>query len=81
MKNVHPTQLKKCIFFIEDEFKELMEKLNISIELDFDGNDFVEFTDENEAFETLANYFDVKEITSVHYDDYEYRGIWIVYKD
>ena len=81
MKNVHPTQLKKCIFFIEDDFKELMKKLNISIELNWYGDAFVGFTDANNAFETLANYFDVKEITSVHYDDYDYRGIWIVYKD
>lgn len=81
MKNVKEFQLKKCIFLIEDEFRGLADKLNIAIELDYEGASFVEVTEQEKAFAILSDYFGVKEITSIHCDDCELTGVWIVYKD
>ena len=37
--------------------------------------------DIDELHKGLAKYFDVKEVTSVHIDDCDFIGVWVVYRD
>jgi hypothetical protein len=87
MKNVRENQLKKCIFLESEEFTDIIHEVlspdvyvNFTIEgLDICTDDNVVDTDE--LHKALASYFDVKEVTSIHIDDCDFIGVWIVYKD
>ena len=88
MKNVRTNQLKKCIFVDAEEFTAIVQAIFDDIEgikvdytlegLDVYGNnDCIETGD---LYEKLSEYFDVN-ITSIHIDDCDYVGVWIVYKE
>ena len=83
MKNVLPEQLRKCIFLLADEFKEIAGKLGIQVETGWEGifyskdNDDI---DDKDVYAALSEYFGA-EVTSVHCDDCDYMGVWIVYKE
>ena len=88
MKNVKKTQLKKCIYVEAEEFTAIVQEIfddeNIDIAYTNEGLDICtdnDVVDIGELHEGLASYFDVKEITSVHIDDCDFIGVWIVYKD
>ena len=85
MKNVRDTILKKCIFLTTDEFESIIKSLfgfaDITYEMDgmtIYGHDDVINTDL--LHDRLAKYFDVEKITSIHIDDCDEIGVWIVYK-
>lgn len=82
MKNVRENQLKKCIFFLYDEFEEVIKDFGISAEIDYDGIAFAKGNEDinNEAvYAILSKHFDV-DVTSIHCDDCDYIGVWVVYK-
>lgn len=93
MKNVKANQLKTCIYLSIDEFdsiiKSLFDEDVVSYDYDLDGLVFNIYEDEDAdgnsitidtIYSSLANYFDVNQITSIHADDDEYLGVWLVYK-
>ena len=89
MKNVRENQLKKCIFMELDEFKDLINKVTDGLkEVDYEFGLFYMCTDKAETINTywnedievtLSRHFDVT-ITSIHADDWDDTGVWIVYK-
>lgn len=85
MKNIKKEQLKKCIFFILESYERLLHFLgiNVAVGVSIDGinywSDDEDWTDDEIKIE-LEKYFDVK-ITSIHADDCDLPGIWIVYKE
>lgn len=89
MKNVKDYQLKKCIVMKTYEFESLIKKLlgnAVEVEFTLEGiwigytNDTSEIPFEDLSAK-LAEYFDVKDITSVHLDDCYQIGVWICYKE
>lgn len=88
MKNVRPRQLKKCINFSLDEFNTILNSIypdsDVNTYYDLDGlsieiNENV--VDTYDLNKKLAKYFDVDIVTSIHADDCEFLGVWIVYED
>lgn len=86
MKNVRPDQLKTAIFLTQKELEvvlsEVLQKTvtaNISpYGLGVGTED--EVVDDCGLCDALSKHFDVR-VTSVHIDDYDYVGVWIIYKD
>jgi len=77
MKNTNKNMLKTAIFMDFDAFRELVQKItgyggNVS----YDGYGI--YVSEN-GMSALEKYFDVS-ITSVHADDCDFTGVWVVYK-
>lgn len=87
MKNVNSGQIKKCIFKELEEFKQdITTFFGNDTTVEYDGDEIIIEANEDalytiEIFSGLAKYYDVKEITSIHTDNYEVVGVWIVYKD
>lgn len=91
MKNVKIEQLKKCIFLEQREFDDVLIKVfgdntvadySDSVLLVFQKETEGKIIGNGELNERLAEYFDVKEVTSVHLDfGYDNIGVWISYKD
>jgi len=87
MKNVRPEILKTCICLDVYEFKSTLYNLfnkHINIDFSYDGLNVCYASDEDRdimatVLEKLAEHFDVAQITSIHIDDCEEVGIWIVY--
>ena len=91
MKNVRENQLKKCIFLEEEEFtnilREVFEDDTIHVGLTLEGIDYYTDIEENEKLldnndeinGRLSKYFDCN-VTSIHIDDCDYVGIWVVYR-
>lgn len=85
MKNIRMSNLKKCLFKTIDEFeKDIKIAFNeeIKVSCDYDGISFDnngEYVDFTNICKTLAVYYDVFSITSIHIDDCEYKGVWICY--
>ena len=86
MKNVLDSEKKTCIFKTIDDFQRdvrTASKGNIKVTTELDGISF-EDTVKNDSADNInslmADYYDVKEITSIHIDDYDYTGVWICYK-
>lgn len=90
MRNVKEHQLKKAIVLSVEEYEEVLHEIfgvRIIVHADLDGI-WYEFENDNEynedidtaLVENLAIYFDVNEITSIHCDDCDYCGIWIIYQ-
>ena len=86
MKNVCENQLKKCIYIDDIEEFERVVKLatdtDVIVEATMEGIDFY-FRDPLKAdnvdvLAALSRYYGVQ-ITSIHMDDAEYTGIWLVY--
>lgn len=85
MKNIRENQLKKCIFKEYEDFKkDVVEALgnDVKVDCDYDGIYF-ECDEEplytEEVLEGMSKYYNAK-VTSIHIDDCEYVGVWIVYK-
>lgn len=85
MKNVKKEQLKKCIFKELEEFKcDVLVALGNDVEVtcDYDG---IYFECNNDTLCTeeilvgISKYYDV-DVTSIHVDDCDITGVWIVYK-
>ncbi len=86
MQNVREEQLKKCIFFFWDEFKDALKKLGILAHLgkssiiaysDLGGEKQIE---DEDVYKALSEYLDV-EVTSVHIDQKYETGVWIAYNE
>lgn len=87
MKNVRPNQLKKCIFLDDEEFTAIVQAVfdNENIKVDYTFGGFDIYADEDwvevgDLYEKLGEYFDVN-VTSVHIDNCDYVGVWVVYKE
>ena len=87
MKNVRAEQHKTCIFLIEEEFDSIIrqcfgEKANVCYELDglTFSKDEETAIDTDELHRTLADYFEVGEVTSIHIDDCDVIGVWICFR-
>ena len=88
MKNIKPNQLKKCIFLTQTEMEQILTEtlqktvtVNVSLyglEPCTEDND--EDIDDCYLCNVLSGYFDVN-VTSIHIDDCEYVGVWVVYKE
>jgi len=83
MKNVENTMLKTAIFMEQDRFEQLLYNLTgDETDDDFVGGTYI--TDgiyiSDETLEKLKTYFDVN-ITSIHADDADVVGIWIIYRN
>ena len=79
MKNVKENQLKKCIFKGYDEFKKDVAVAlgeNVTVECDYEG---ISFDYDGNVLDCISKYYGV-EVTSIHIDDCDYIGVWIVYK-
>lgn len=86
MQNVTESMLKTSIFMTSDDFTRIVTHLFPGIHVDY-ALDGISYNYEDDGLDTdmlytkLAEYFDVKEITSIHSDDCDYIGVWITYKD
>lgn len=88
MQNVRPTQLKTAIILTLDEYKEVVNTVapHTYIHCETDGlwyerdEGFPEI-EEDELRHMLAPHFGVAEITSIHIDDCDYVGVWLIYKE
>ena len=86
MNNVRLENLKNCIFMEFDDFADcLKEATNGAVDVSYslDGlmfHNIDETADEPDVNSILSAYFDVT-VTSVHADDADYVGVWIVYKN
>lgn len=84
MKNARETQLKKCIFFLFDEFEYVLKKLGILAHL---GKSSIAYSDlggetqieDEDVCAALSEYFDVN-VTSIHIDQLDRTGVWIAYE-
>ena len=77
MKNVNESMLKTALFIELDEFKKLVTELTgEDCSVDYDVYDDLCVTDE--GMEALKKHFDIN-ITSIHADDYDTVGVWIIY--
>ena len=87
MKNVRENQLKKCIYVESEDFVDVIREVlgaEFCVSFTNEGLDICtneDVADVNELHEALASYFDVKEVMSIHIDDCDFVGVWIVYKD
>ena len=75
MKNVSADRLKKCIFadlpiFEQDVKKAIAEGISFK-----QGNSYLNI---NWVQEKLSKYYGV-DVTSIHIDDYDEVGVWVVY--
>ncbi len=85
IKNVCKEQLKRCIFLVEEEFNAILDKHNIKPEYSYDGLTFYDKKNQDDLTDEdinniLSDYFGIK-VTSVHMDDCDHIGVWIVYKE
>ena len=88
MQNVRPNQCKTAIIFDLDEYKEVVNTLfpHTYVHCETDGlwyerdEGFPEFSDED-LYLALAQHFGVSVVTSIHIDDCDLVGVWIVYKE
>ena len=88
MKNVRESQRKTCIFLEVEEFESILHRLfGKDIETDYSldglyiGYENGDDLDTEELHDLLAKYFDVATVTSIHIDDADTTGVWIVYKE
>lgn len=84
MKNVDTHSLKTCIFLDEYQFQSILSELFPGAEVSYDYEGIsVDLNDDaiptDELYSKLSDYFDVARITSVHIDDCDTVGVWIVY--
>ncbi len=86
MKNVKDYQLKKCILMETEEFDRIVKSVfgnEYDAEFSMEGiivNKEFESLSDDELNEGLSKYFDTA-VTSVHVDDCDNIGVWIVYKE
>jgi hypothetical protein len=79
-----PKHKKSCFFFEQEEFEEILERGGFVAEFDLEGILFSKkeggCCSSSDVYDFLSEHFDV-DVTSVHIDDCEYLGIWVVYKE
>ena len=87
MKNVRPNQLKKCIFVDVEELQAILSAIyeeDIIVHISLDGMWYEGETDldigDDDVCQELSKYYDVN-VTSIHIDDCDYVGVWVVYKE
>lgn len=85
MKNISENAKKTCIFIEESEFNALINRLLPGYKVDYSLDGMSIYNDEDCVDDTLlhkklAAHFDVGEVTSIHADDCDVIGVWIVYK-
>ena len=93
MQNVRSSQLKTCIFMTFSEFEDFIDKLThggVGVMYELDGLSFNFYDDEDwdatleqnldYLYVLISDFFGVSEVTSIHADDEDELGIWIVYK-
>lgn len=84
MKNVSADRLKKCIFADLPIFEQDVKKAiadDVKIFCDYEGISFKQgnsYLDINWVQEKLSKYYGV-DVTSIHIDDYDEVGVWVVY--
>lgn len=88
MRHCKQTQLKKTILLSLEEFQKAVQEVapNTTVHCSLDGVWYETTPDTPDMEEEylrilLARYFDVFEITSIHIDDNEYVGVWLVYEE
>lgn len=76
---------KNALCLSLDEFREDVKKVFGSaaeVVTDWDGITLEDLgCQTDEAYRRLADYYGVGEVTSIHTDDAEYIGVWVVYRD
>ena len=87
MTNVRPNQLKKCIFTDVEELQAILSAIyeeDIDVHISLDGLWYESKSDldigNDDVCQVLSEYYDVQ-VTSIHIDDCDYVGVWIVYKE
>lgn len=88
MKNITNAQLKKTVYLCADEFEDIVNSIYPSTKVHFcnDGiwysreDNLPEFEDDA-LFEALATYFGVDTVASIHIDDCDYVGVWVVIEE
>jgi hypothetical protein len=88
MKNITPNQLKNTVYLNADEFEDIVNSIYPSTRVHFcnDGiwydreNNLPDFEDDA-LFEALAAYFGVARVASIHIDDCDYVGVWVVIEE
>ena len=87
MQNVTENQKKNAICLSLDEFKEVVNTVMPHTYVYFEDGLWYEreqgYPEVSEAqlYSLLAVHFDVAEITSIHADDCDVVGVWVVYKN
>ena len=86
MLHARVSQIKNCIYLNEDEFISVLEEIYPDYKIDVRcSNDGLlidvngDCPDTADLHERLRKYYNVYEIESIHIDDAEAIGIWIVY--
>ena len=76
---------RNCLYFSAKEFAELMEKwFNANVDFSLDGIWIGTDADEvpmEEIYEKIEEAFDVVKVTSIHMDDSDDIGVWVVYEE
>lgn len=76
---------KKCKMFSLNEFEEFIDELfegEVAVNADYEGISFEEpdnICDISEIYEKIGAALDV-EVTSIHIDDADIIGVWVVHK-
>lgn len=87
MQNVKENQKKNAICLSLDEFREVVNTVMPHTYVYFEDDVWYEREEgypevsETQIYSLLATYFNVAEITSIHTDDCDLVGVWIVYKN
>lgn len=88
MNNIRPNQLKTAIFLDFDEYQKLVNTLfphtHVHCETDglwYEREEGLPEFENGDLYAAMAKHFDVYEVSSVHIDDCDYVGVWIVYKE
>lgn len=78
---------KTCLVMPFEDFEELLTKEmpNVKVEIDVDGLHYINYdedrvVEEDEVCDVLSDALNVK-VSSVHIDDYDWTGVWIVYNE
>lgn len=85
MKNIENHQLKTCIFELRDNFIGIVSELKDCENYNFENFTYAYPGSDNELDKILctrlAEYYDVKAVTSIHTDDHDLTGVWICYRN
>ena len=88
MKNITSTQLKNTVYLNADEFEDIVNSIYPSTRVHFcndgiwyDREDNLPEFEDDALFEALAAYFGVARVASIHIDDCDYVGVWVVIEE
>ena len=78
---------KSCLLMPFEDFDSLLDGLNphIKVEIDLDGLHYINYdedrvVEEDEICDLLSDAFETR-VSSVHIDDYDWTGVWVVYSE